>query len=284
MTEKNISFYSLHDFNSVEDFLLNTFNCSKSKLKKYFDKKFLNRKVHVRMHLQLPLNFINDGLINPEYCGPEIDIIAKEGPFIALDKPGNIHVHPLTYDEHDNCLSFIREKKLADLSINRDHYDRGLLYRLDYETSGVLVYVNSDEAYHFLRENFDSVFKEKIYFARVSGKLERLGVVENYLEASEARGSKIKVVLSGSEKNKASLMIESVEYRALDDSTLVKVKLLTGMRHQIRVQLSHLGHPILGDVLYGGKVASRLYLHAYEYQFSYLNKGYKFTSEPRDFI
>ena len=283
MTEKNISFYSLHDFNSVEDFLLNTFNCSKSKLKKYFDKKFLNKKVHARMQLQLPINFINDGLINPIYQGPEIEIIAKEGPFIALDKPGNIHVHPLSYDEHDNCLSFIRDRRIADLSINDDHYDRGLLYRLDFETSGVLVYVVDETAYHFLRENFDSVFKEKIYFARVTGKLEKLGLVENYLESSSSRGSVIKVAKTGEEKSKASLKIESVNYRALDDSTLVKVKLMSGMRHQIRVQLSHLGYPILGDELYGGKAAARLYLHAFQYQFSYQGKTYVFTSDPKDF-
>lgn len=284
MSDKNISFYSLQEFQSVEAMLLATFQCSKSKLKKYFDKKFLNKNVPAHMHLELPINFINDGLINPLYQGPEIHLIAKDGPFIALDKPGNIHVHPLTYDEHDNCLSFIRERNLADLNINHDHYDRGLLYRLDYETSGVLIYVEDESAYQFLRANFENLFKEKVYFARVQGELKQKGRVENYLVASEARGSKIKVAAVGDEKNKAFLVIESVEYQSSDDTSLVKVRLLTGMRHQIRVQLSHLGHPILGDVLYGGKVASRLYLHAHEYQFTYLDKSYKFTSEPKDFI
>lgn len=284
MTEKNISYHSLHDFNSVEELLLETFKCSKSKLKKYFDKKFLNKKVHAHMHLELPIDFINDGMINPIYQGPDIEVIDQKGPFMALNKPGNIHVHPLTYNEHDNCLSYLREKNITSLKVNMNHYDRGLLYRLDYETSGVLVYVEDESAYQFLRANFDNLFKEKIYFARVHGELKHIGSVENFLIASEARGSKIKVSPVGDDKNKANLIIDSVEYRPNDDTTLVKVKLLTGMRHQIRVQLSHLGYPIVGDVLYGGKPAPRLYLHAYQYQFNYLDTSYKFTADIKDFI
>ncbi len=283
MADKKISYYSIQEFNTVEDYLLRIFNCSKSKLKKHFDKKFLQKNVQVRMHLELPLDFVNDGLINPSYHGPKIEIIGREGPFIALNKPGNIHVHPLRYDEHDNCLSYLREHSVASLEVNQQNYDRGLLYRLDFETSGVLVYVNDEKAYQYLRANFDTLFKEKIYFAKVHGKLEKLGLIENYLISSESKGSKIKVETIGEEKNKAQLIIESTDYNSLDNSTLVKVKLLSGMRHQIRVQLSHLGHPIIGDTLYGGQKSERLYLHAHRYQFTYENKPYSFQSEPFDF-
>ena len=80
-----------------------------------------------------------------------------------MDKPANLFVHPLVYDEKNNCLSFLRTYKPAYLGVNSKNYDRGLLYRLDFETSGVLVYVKNEIAYQYLRENFKTIAKKKTY-------------------------------------------------------------------------------------------------------------------------
>jgi 23S rRNA pseudouridine1911/1915/1917 synthase len=285
MKENNqLEFYPTQDFESVEKLLLVMFQCSKNKLKKYFDKKILNLEVKARKKFFIPIDFANDGIINCRYEGPEIETVFEDQNFLVLNKPSNIFVHPLTYDERNNCLSFLREKNFKYLSVNRDHYDRGLLYRLDYETSGVLVYVKDENLYQSLRENFHELAKEKIYLARVCGKCELSGPFVHYLQDSMSRGMKMKASLHEFENTlKAMLSIEAQSYREEDDTTLLKINLKTGHRHQIRVQLGALGFPILGDDLYGGRASNRLYLHAYKYQIFCHDKFYEFEKKPTSF-
>lgn len=282
-TNKSIP-YSIINESNVEDLLIDLFQPSKNKLKKNFDKAFLAKSLRAHGELQLPLNFVNDGQINPVYIGPEIEIIYEDELFLVLNKPFNLFVHPLTYDESDNCLSFLRANNYKCLNVNVKNYDRGLLYRLDYETSGVLVYVKNEEAYQYFRSNFNSLAKEKIYYAKVSGHVKTTGPVETYIIGSEASGSKMKVVSSGTPNSlHAQLIILDVNYDSSKDQSVVKIKLLTGHRHQIRIQLSGLGYPIVGDVLYGGISADRLYLHAFRYDLSYQNKDYSFESPTSNF-
>lgn len=279
-----LQFFPLENHDSAESFLLTTFQCSKNKLKKYFDKKFLSRKLEAHRPINLDLNFINDGLISPVYIGPKIEIIEDNESFIVLNKPENIFVHPLTYFESDNCLSFLRSINHPSL-VNEQNYDRGLLYRLDYETSGVLVLTKDESIYQSVRQNFDQLVKQKIYILVVEGELKHRGLIETYIQASMQAGSTMKIVNQHDDMAlRAQLEILESEYDAEKNLSKVKVKLLTGHRHQIRIQMKGLGHPILGDKLYGGREASRMYLHAFEYQLSIQNKSYLWKANPNNWL
>lgn len=280
---KTIDYCLLEPVPSVDEFLRSTFHTSGARLKKYFDKSFLHRSLKERSVLKLPLNFVNDGEINPEYIGPEIDIIYDDENFLVMDKPHNLFVHPLVYDEKNNCLSFLRSKMPMLLSINSKHYDRGLLYRLDFETSGVLVYVKNEIAYRFLRENFKTVAKKKTYLCLVEGQCTLSGSFTHYFYSKDVKGKRVMVSDHDSLGARGDLAMRALQYDPQSDTTLMEVDLGTGLRHQIRAQLAHLGHPLRGDTFYGGKIAKRLFLHALNYQLEYLNKSYSFTVDPRNF-
>lgn len=282
-SKKFVEYSLIESISSVEDFLKITFNCSSNKLKKYFDKSFLNRSFKAHTTLNLPLNFVNDGEINPDYEGPPVSFIYEDEVFLVMNKPANIFVHPLVYDEKNNCLSYLRAHRPALLKVNSSQYDRGLMYRLDFETSGVLIYLKNESAYRYFRDNFKTAARKKIYLCRVEGECSLGGSYVHYFSSKEVRGRRVVVSDNSSMGDSGELSLEALEYDKITDTTLMKVELKTGLRHQIRAQLAFLGFPLRGDVFYGGRSAKRLYLHAYEYQLRYQDRDYLFTAEPNEF-
>ncbi len=263
-----ISLCFLHSYTSLEEALIQTIGISRSKLKKgKISKKFLKKKILEKDQVEIPEDLINLGMINPRYHGPDIKIIKEDEFFLVLEKPPQVHCHPLLYSDQINCLSFIRERyeNKEILNIGKDFAEKGLLYRLDYETSGVLVYCKSDSLFTEIRKKFKDFFKQKIYQVVVEGNLQKLGVLEDYLIPVGKNGHKMAVV-NHSQGAPASLEILETDYNEKRDISFVRVALHSGLRHQIRVQLANLGHPIVGDPLYGKK-GGRLMLHARKYDF-----------------
>lgn len=278
-----VEFVTLESIDSVENYLRSNFHCSSAKLKKYFEKSFLNRSLKKGNSLKLPLNFVNDGLINPQYEGPQIKILYEDEYFLVMDKPANLFVHPLTYDEKNNCLSFLRTIKPELLNVNSAHYDRGLMYRLDFETSGVLVYIKSQSDCLKIRAEFNQVVKKKIYRCLVEGECKLAGSFTHYFDSRESKGRRVVVFDESNTEKKGELRLRPLVYDRVANLTLMEVELLTGLRHQIRAQLAHLGYPLHGDGFYGGLPASRLCLHAYHYSFEWGSKSYQFESQGIDF-
>lgn len=283
MEPKTTDYCLLESISSVEDFLKLQFRASGSKLKKHFVKKFLNRSLNAKSVLTLPLNFINDGAISPTYIGSALEIIAEDENFFVFTKNPNQFVHPLTYDESDNCLSYLRQIRPELLRVNKDHYDRGLLYRLDYETSGVMIYVKSDELYQKLRENFATVAKEKIYWCWVQGEMTLQGEFKHAFSSSEEKGKRVKVTEAAGVGQIGEFAIRPLEFNSTLERTLVEVKLKTGLRHQIRAQMAYLGYPLVGDTFYGGPEALRLYLHALTYGLEVDGIEYFWESKTHNF-
>ena len=125
----------------------------------------------------------------------------------------------------------------------------GLVHRLDRPVSGVMVFARTSKAASRLSEQIRLRKVDKIYRCVVNGVLEGEGRLENYISKDESSNT---VTVSDSEKPgfKASYL----DYRALackDGLTLVEVKLGTGRSHQIRAQMAHFGHPLIGDQKYG---------------------------------
>ena len=280
-----VEYVLLESIDSVEEFLKLQFGASSNKCKKFFDRSFLKRAFKARSTLRLPLNFVNEGMINPQYEGPEIEIIYEDDLFIVFNKPANIFVHPLTYEEKNNCLSFLRRIRPNFLTINIDNYDRGLLYRLDFETSGVLVFVKNEIDYHFMREHFNECAKKKIYLAMVEGECKLKGKYTHYFSSREIKGRRV-VVSDRAESGyelEGELNIATTTYFPESETSLLEIELKSGLRHQIRSQLAHLNFPIRGDEFYGGKIAKRLYLHALKYELIYKEKSYQFSTQPVEF-
>lgn len=234
-------------------------------IKRYYSSKEQDRAIRAKDITRFPVDFINHLKINPHYQGPEVIILKETDQYLVLHKPAGIHCHPQCYSDQDTLLNFLAQKKNFDpLNVNLSHYDRGLLYRLDFETSGVMVVAKNEAFFEQIRGNFQTQMKSKYYWAIVDGSFDQEGEWIHFFKATGVKGSKQLVIdHSLGDAFEGTLKVQKV--MEAQGKSLVLVKLKSGLRHQIRAQLSKLGFPILGDELYGGKKAQRLFLHALHY-------------------
>ena len=127
----------------------------------------------------------------------------------------------------------------------------GLVHRLDRPVSGVMVFARTSKAASRLSEQIRTRRVEKIYRCVVNGVLEGEGRLDNFISKDEASNT-----VTVSDVEKPGFKASYLDYRALaskDGMTLAEVKLGTGRSHQIRAQMAHAGHPLLGDQKYGKK-------------------------------
>lgn len=139
-----------------------------------------------------------------------------------------------------------------------------LVHRLDRETSGVMIFAKTFEAQQTLKDNWKA--NEKIYYAIIRGHLpEKKGVLSCYL--AEDEDQYVHSVETIEEGKLAETEYEVVRERP--EMSLLRIRLLTGRKNQIRVQFSECGYPVLGDEKYGTPEsrASRLCLHAFSIAF-----------------
>lgn len=277
--EKKIKICFIESFPSLMEGILVLTGISKNQIKKRLTKKELNRKIQAKEEIDLPINLLNHGRINPVYMGPVIKTLFEDENFLIISKPPKVHCHPISYDETDNILSYLLTIAPELLDVNKEEYDRGLFYRLDYETSGILYFSKKTDAQNMLRDNFSQLVTEKKYLAVVSGKAENQKQLKHRLLSYGDNNSKVKVDDTGKLCESA---YELIEYNETENLSLISVSLKQGHRHQIRVQLQAEGLPILGDPLYGNTKHTRMMLHCYQYVFDFNNTHYEFKNEWSD--
>lgn len=252
----------LEDWASLSDFL-KSLGISKAHQKRQLASAKLKKRVRAKSEINLTLNLLNPSLISPVFCGDTPSIIKETEDFLVLHKPAGLHGHALNYEEQDNVLSWMRSQGLGSLmSVGAETHERGLLYRLDQATSGVLIYVKSPRRWSDLRERFHQVAHLKRYVAVVNKMPSEVGQLSAWFDL---QGKKVKA----STEHRAGMIEGSLFLRVLrqsESAIVLSIDLAHGHRHQIRAHLEALGCPILGDKLYGGQEAARLHLHAYLYQ------------------
>jgi 23S rRNA pseudouridine1911/1915/1917 synthase len=196
----------------------------------------------------------------PSFPGP-LRRVYEDDALLIVDKPPGL----LTVaSERERVRTVYR--LLWDYLAGQDPPRRPfIVHRLDRDTSGLLIFAKSPAAKRHLQAQFKSRTAERVYVAVVAGRLrEDRGVLVSRLV--EDRGLRVRPVRDRGAGGRGARAI--THYRVLArrrDATLVELRLGTGRRHQLRVQLAALGHPIAGDRLHGGArpgAAGRLCLHA----------------------
>lgn len=267
---KKTSLCVLNNWSSVELFLRKGLFIPKARIKKQkLSRSFLKKKISSRTHLDIPLNLINEG-VSPFYTGSPLDIVFEDERILALNKPFSVHSLSLSYSEGNNCQSFLRSMGFGGF-IGKGKTEDGLLHRLDYETSGLIISVKEYDLWKKLREIYHKAAKGKYYAALVEGKWMESGVFTHNLTPMGRKGYRMKASIGDT----AVLEINRAVYLPSSHLTLLLISLKTGFRHQIRCQLSALGMPVYGDVLYGGKKAQRMFLHAWCYELAWEKHHYK---------
>ena len=178
-----------------------------------------------------------------------VNVIYEDNHIIVAIKPAGVLSQSDGSDSPDMLTvlkAYIKEKygKPGDVYL-------GLVHRLDRPVSGVMVFARTSKAASRLSEQIRSNKVEKIYRCVVSGVLEGAGRLENFICKDENRN-----MVTVSDTVKTGYKSCFLDYKAIavrDGLTLAEVKLGTGRPHQIRAQMSHSGHPLLGDQKYGEK-------------------------------
>ncbi len=209
--------------------------------------------------------------------------------FALFDKPSGLMVHPVARSSQYTLLDEIRY-----------HFgDEGsLVHRIDAETSGLILVSKNGYSQYVLNEMFEKKEFVKKYKALVEGKIEKEVLIDTKIGQSDGL---IKLKMQTSEDGKeSSTLIRPLSYDEKTNQTLVEAIPYTGRQHQIRVHLESISHRIVGDPIYGleesfvndflrNKIgeaerekvtgSSRLMLHAYYLEFTFLNRTYKFCSK-----
>lgn len=201
-----------------------------------------------------------------------LEIIYQDDDLAVINKPKGLVVHP-AHGNWDYTLVNALLYHIKDLSGINGQLRPGIVHRLDKDTSGVMVVAKNDKAHRSLAEQIKEHSINREYIALVHGIIkENLGTIDAPIGRSKNDRKKMAVVADG----RPALSQYQVMER-FNNYTLVKVKLLTGRTHQIRVHFAYIKHPVVGDPLYGpGKKHFNLdsqALHAYLLGFVHPTRG-----------
>ncbi len=193
---------------------------------------------------------------------------------LVVSKPAGLATHPGAGRREGTLVNALLG--LGEALSHRGSERPGIVHRLDKDTSGLLLVAKDDEAHDYLVEALKQRLVARRYLALVRGRMPAdSGTIEAPVGRHPTRRWRMTVVPEG--RPAVS------HYRVLgrgDDSSLLEVALETGRTHQIRVHLSYVGHPVLGDGVYGGSPASaaalgleRFFLHAWKLEFPHPDDG-----------
>ncbi len=220
-----------------------------------------------------------------------LDILYEDPQIIVINKPVGMSVHPGAGEKEGtlvNALAYhLTESWLEEMADERIEQDRpGIVHRLDKPTSGTLVVAKTREALFDLKKQFKKRITDKHYIAVVQGHLlPPLGTIENYLVRDEHHRTRFAV--STREEVGKHAVTEYEVLRQYATCALVRIHLVTGRTHQIRVHMACRHHPIVGDTLYGERRSSLpLMLHALSLSIRHPETGQEmeFTSPMPDRI
>jgi 23S rRNA pseudouridine1911/1915/1917 synthase len=192
--------------------------------------------------------------------------VLGEGPgWVAVDKPAGLPVHPLRHDEPDSLLQRVAARFPRIEGVGEGGLRSGVVHRLDVDTSGVQIFALDEPTFERLREAFRGHRIDKTYRAIVGGQPPEYGAVQLDLRIRKHRPALVAASEAGTGGPDSRLCPLRWNVReAFAHAALIEVRPRTGFLHQIRVSMAWLGHPILGDPVYGdlGDRAPRQMLHA----------------------
>ena len=190
-----------------------------------------------------------------------VRLLHTDEDLVVLDKSTGIPSHALRYTEINTTANFLVAHFPELAQIGKNPLEAGLVHRLDTTTSGLLVAARNAHAYALLREQFTQQKVYKEYLTLVEGRVTQAGDIVLPLSSSSRHKSKVSVVSTGQSKEAVTYYIPLETFSGF---TLLRVTIVTGVRHQIRAHLAAVGHPIAGDTLYGQSTTpfARLFLHA----------------------
>lgn len=191
-------------------------------------------------------------------------VIYEDNHLLVVNKVAGLLAQPNDSNEKnltDHYKLWLKEKYKKEGNVFLQ-----AVYRLDKPVSGVFIFAKTSKALSRLNEEVREKRTKKIYQATVEGRLpQKLGTLQNYLVHDDYCAR----IVSKNHPEAKEALLEYTLIEELEDRSIVEIELITGRYHQIRVQLAHIGNPIIGDEKYGSQHLYRrgqIVLHHSEYQ------------------
>jgi len=199
----------------------------------------------------------------PKQKAKNLDIIFEDEDILIVEKPAgllSVATNKMESDTlHSRCVDYVKSKHHSNWCF--------IVHRLDRETSGIMVFALSKQNKEYLQEQFAERSVYRIYFALVEGKLpQKSGTQIEWL--FEDKNLRVKKVKANSKSSKEAITHWEV-IRENSTTSLVRILIDTGRRHQIRMAMKSLGTPVVGDDLHGAQTdpMGRICLHASSLEF-----------------
>jgi 23S rRNA pseudouridine1911/1915/1917 synthase len=207
-------------------------------------------------------------------------VLYEDADVVAIDKPAGMVVHAGA-GVHSGTLVNALLHRFAELSGVAGALRPGIVHRLDRFTSGVLLVAKNDAAHQQLAAQFSGRQVEKVYLALVHGHVK---LESGRIERPIARDPRHRTRMTARRAAGRAAWSEYRVLRRFERFTLLEVRIGTGRTHQIRVHLSSIGHPVVGDTLYGApakiegrQLLGRFFLHAHRIRFEQPSTGEEVT-------
>ena len=204
----------------------------------------------------------NEYFVNKYNCTKKnINILYEDEYILAVEKEAKLNIHPTCLEITETLANFV-----APYLYEQGVYKIHIVNRLDKDTSGVCIFAKNAYIQELFNKGLDYL---KEYIAIVQGKIDEK---HDIISAKIARKAGSIIEREVSDVGKEAITEYTVlKYNEIYDYTTLLVKLHTGRTHQIRVHMSHIDHPLLGDELYGGKkdLITRQALHCYKLSFTH---------------
>ncbi|HJP69745.1 MAG TPA: RluA family pseudouridine synthase, partial [Sphingomicrobium sp.] len=178
-----------------------------------------------------------------------LNIVFEDEHLLVIDKPAGLVVHPAAGNPDGTLVNALLHHCGGSLSGIGGVARPGIVHRIDKDTSGLLVIAKTDVAHEGLAKQFAAHSIDRRYLAIVNGKPRQVeGIVDAPLARSAINRKKIAIV-EGSRGKRAVTHWRRIHL--MRDSALVECRLETGRTHQVRVHMASIGHPLIGDPVYG---------------------------------
>jgi len=211
-------------------------------------------------------------LVDEPAAGAElaVGIVYEDSSLIVLNKPAGMATHGFSAREQATLANYIAARWPELLGVGKSRWEPGLVHRLDIETSGLVLVAKNQITFDRLRTQFRRRQVRKTYWALVWGDTEIEGKIEFPLAHDRQDRRRMRIAQSTGGSKPARRWQAKTRYRKLTGTeglSLLEIEMATGVTHQIRVHLSAIGHPIVGDALYAGATTENFglpchFLHA----------------------
>jgi len=224
------------------------------------------------------IDYDHDKFTIPEI---KLEVLYEDDDCVVVVKPVGLLTHSKGAFNPDASVATWLHNRIEDKDlIAQDEYQpnnrAGIVHRLDRATSGVMICAKTAPALTWLQKQFSQRKAKKTYVAITKGHFEtEHAIIDMPIERNPKKPQTFRVGING----KPAITEYEVIGTSADESEL-RLQPQTGRTHQLRVHLSHIGHPISGDEMYGGAQADRLYLHAHQLELTLPDRERKVFTAP----